>query len=64
MLSAWGAVNGILMWTAGPWVIRATPLFWVVVAAATVSCGFMLWKASRKPTEQNSALFLQPKAAA
>jgi hypothetical protein len=64
MLSAWGAVNGVLMWTAGPWVIRATPLFWVVVAAATVSCGFMLWKAPRKPAEQNAAIFLQPKAAA
>ncbi|MBM3980034.1 MAG: hypothetical protein FJ304_07080 [Planctomycetes bacterium] len=42
-LAAWGAVLGALMWSVGPWSLRAVPLLPYVVGAGLLSWGAVAW---------------------
>jgi len=37
LLSAWGAIIGVLMWWRGPWTFSMVPLYWVWVGGALVT---------------------------
>jgi len=37
VLSAWGAILGILMWREGPWMTHMVPGFWLIQGAAILS---------------------------
>ena len=37
VLSAWGAVEGTLMWSKGPWLSHLLPYYWELQAAAFIS---------------------------
>jgi hypothetical protein len=43
VLTAWGAVLGLLMWGEGPWRKHMVPGFWAAQAAALVSC-VLVWR--------------------
>jgi hypothetical protein len=50
LLSGWGALLAIIMWSQGPWMQHLVPGFWPIQAAAVLSwgvCRAWLWRPAR-----------------
>jgi hypothetical protein len=53
VLSAWGAVQGLLMWHEGPWMTHMVPGFWVIQGAAILSwVAYRYYGRRRRLTEE------------
>ncbi|HMC65084.1 MAG TPA: hypothetical protein VKI65_09090 [Gemmataceae bacterium] len=55
VLSGWGAVLGILMWSQGPWTQHMVPFFWPIQGAALVSWCFC-WHWRRRSAKHGTAV--------
>ena len=55
VLSGWGAVLGILMWSQGPWMQHMVPFFWPIQGAALVSWCFC-WHWRRRSVKRGTAV--------
>jgi hypothetical protein len=49
VLSLWGGVLGLLMWSVGPWTLKMVPLYWPVQIAGLISWAFVYrWRVRQR----------------
>jgi hypothetical protein len=59
VLSAWGAVQGLLMWREGPWMPHMVPGFWLIQAAAILSWMAYRYQSQRRLTTEKPVVIKQ-----
>ncbi len=59
VLSAWGAVQGLLVWYKGPWMTHMVPGFWLIQAAAILSWVAYRYRCRHRPLAEQSAITRQ-----